>query len=363
MTGKTIALLTATILVVVIGCVAGLGLAGGGIAMAACAAPAPTPSGTPSPPPNGWTATTDWTSEQLANAATIVAVGQRLHIPPRGWVIAVATAIQESNLRNLGNLGPNNDHDSLGLFQQRPSQGWGTPAQILDPTYAATQFYTHLTQIPGWQNMPLTIAAQTVQRSAYPDAYAKWEPDAYTLVGYVGSTLTGIIAADFGQWLAICTALGGDGQHGADSLTLPTGFTLPPTTPPAVVTAIWWALRQLGTPYSFGGDCTNAHSTNPAHQCDCSSLTMMAYKNAGITIPRTAAEQSHAGRPVADVAHLLPGDLIFIPGSDGTATAPGHVGLYIGHNLIVQAPHTGDYVKISALSGWVSDIVHIGRVV
>ena len=75
------------------------------------------------------------------------------------------------------------DADSLGLFQQRPSQGWGTVAQILTPTYASTKFYTKLLTVKGWQTLPLTVAAQDVQRSAYPDAYAKWEPDATQLVG------------------------------------------------------------------------------------------------------------------------------------------------------------------------------------
>jgi murein DD-endopeptidase MepM/ murein hydrolase activator NlpD len=97
-------------------------------------------------------------------------------------VIAVATALQESWLRNLGNLGANNDHDSLGLFQQRPSAGWGTPAQVMDPEYAARKFYEKLLQINSWDTLPLTVAAQDVQISAYPDAYAKHEPMATTIV-------------------------------------------------------------------------------------------------------------------------------------------------------------------------------------
>jgi hypothetical protein len=84
----------------------------------------------------------------------------------------VATAIQESSLHNLGNQGPHNDHDSLGLFQQRPSQGWGTAEQLTNPVYAAGKFYDKLLSIPGWEQMPLTQAAQAVQHSAYPDAYA-----------------------------------------------------------------------------------------------------------------------------------------------------------------------------------------------
>ncbi len=123
-----------------------------------------------------------WSAEQVSNAAIIVEVGMARHVPARGWVIAVATAMQESTLHNYGNLGTRNDHDSLGLFQQRPSQGWGTPQQIMDPYYAAGKFYEKLVTIRGWQTMPLTEAAQKVQRSGFPDAYAKWESDADQLV-------------------------------------------------------------------------------------------------------------------------------------------------------------------------------------
>jgi murein DD-endopeptidase MepM/ murein hydrolase activator NlpD len=125
--------------------------------------------------------------EQVRNAAIIVRVGQDMKIPPRGWVIAVATAMQESSLRNLPHLGSRNDHDSLGLFQQRPSTGWGAPAQILDPQYASKKFYEKLLTVPGWERMSLTRAAQRVQRSAYPNAYAKHEQLASTVV----NSLTG----------------------------------------------------------------------------------------------------------------------------------------------------------------------------
>ena len=105
-------------------------------------------------------------------------------------MIAVATALQESSLINHGDLGPNNDHDSLGLFQQRPSQGWGTPEQIMNPEYAAATFYERLLAVPGWERLPLTEAAQKVQRSAYPDAYAKHETRATEIVtAYTGGTL------------------------------------------------------------------------------------------------------------------------------------------------------------------------------
>ncbi|MBX6356595.1 MAG: M23 family metallopeptidase [Micromonosporaceae bacterium] len=121
-------------------------------------------------------------ADQMRNAAIIVSVAQQMGVPPRGWVIGVATALQESWLRNLPDLGPRNDHDSIGLFQQRPSMGWGTPEQLQDPAYAARKFFEKLVKVEGWQRMPLTDAAQAVQRSAYPDAYAKHEPLATQIV-------------------------------------------------------------------------------------------------------------------------------------------------------------------------------------
>jgi hypothetical protein len=190
---RAVAGIAVAVAVVLLGC-SGLvvGMFGGGGASANCLpAAAVSPTGS-SAPGNGGASTApgpvgDWTAEQVGNAAVIVAVGQRLQVPVRGQVIAVATAMQESSLINL----PGGDRDSVGLFQQRPSQGWGTPAQLQDPQYTATKFYTKLLAVPGWQTMTVTAAAQAVQISAYPDAYAKWESDAVQLVGAVtGTTIT-----------------------------------------------------------------------------------------------------------------------------------------------------------------------------
>ena len=121
---------------------------------------------------------------QLQNASTINAVGMSRGLPGRARIIALATAYQESGLRNL----PNGDRDSLGLFQQRPSQGWGTKTQIMDPVYAAGKFYDALVKVKGWQQMSLTKAAQSVQYSGFPDAYAKWEGQAATLATALGGS-------------------------------------------------------------------------------------------------------------------------------------------------------------------------------
>ncbi|MFC4499999.1 MULTISPECIES: heavy metal transporter [Streptomyces] len=131
--------------------------------------------------------TYEFTPEQAVNAATIAAVGTNRDLPERAVAIALATAIQESALRNL----THGDRDSLGLFQQRPSQGWGTEKQVTDPAYAADIFYEHLAKVPDYLDLPLTVAAQRVQRSGYPEAYAKHEKDAELLA----AALTGTSAA------------------------------------------------------------------------------------------------------------------------------------------------------------------------
>ncbi|MEU4337763.1 hypothetical protein AB0F59_24435 [Micromonospora lupini] len=119
---------------------------------------------------------------QLDNARKIVDAAKKTGVGDRGAVIGVATSLQESKLYNLGHLGAYNDHDSQGLFQQRPSSGWGTPEQITDPEYAATAFFSALKNVGGWQDLPLTAAAQTVQVSAFPYAYAQWEEQAADVV-------------------------------------------------------------------------------------------------------------------------------------------------------------------------------------
>jgi hypothetical protein len=137
-------------------------------------------------------------AEQSRHAGVITAVGQQAGVPPFGLQIALATAMQESGLRNL----PYGDRDSLGLFQQRPSAGWGSAEQVMDPVYAAQAFFggsdgpnngepPGLLDVGGWADMPLTVAAQAVQRSAFPDAYARWEDDA-------AAWLTDLLTADGG---------------------------------------------------------------------------------------------------------------------------------------------------------------------
>lgn len=130
-----------------------------------------------------------YSTEQTRNAALISAVAVDRGLPPRAASIALATAYQESKLENISH----GDRDSLGLFQQRPSQDWGTAEQIMDPVYASNAFYDVLVRIDGYQSMPLNDAAQRVQRSAFPEAYADHETEgriyASALTGHSGANL------------------------------------------------------------------------------------------------------------------------------------------------------------------------------
>ncbi|MCW3841355.1 hypothetical protein ONA70_14740 [Micromonospora yasonensis] len=130
---------------------------------------------------------------QMDNAKVIVDVGRAMKMPRRAFVVAIATAMQESDLYNLASdvlpesfdyphQGSGSDHDSVGLFQQRPSSGWGTVAQIMNPAYAARAFFSALNEVPRWADMSVTQAAQAVQVSAFPDAYAQHEDRATTVV-------------------------------------------------------------------------------------------------------------------------------------------------------------------------------------
>ncbi|MEV6812871.1 hypothetical protein [Micromonospora sp. NPDC051296] len=129
-------------------------------------------------------------AHQMANAATIAAIGVQHGMPERAVVVALATAYQESGLRNLAG----GDRDSVGLFQQRPSQGWGTPTEIRDPRYAADKFYAALKKVRGWEDMRVTDAAQKVQRSAFPEAYEKWADDSAVLTRALLGEATGAVA-------------------------------------------------------------------------------------------------------------------------------------------------------------------------
>ncbi len=175
-------------------------------------------------------ATSTLTAEQADNAALIAATAKRRGLPAHAVTVALATALQESDLRNVDY----GDRDSVGLFQQRPSQGWGTVEQIRDPHFATNQFYDQLELVAGWETLPVTEAAQAVQRSGHPLGYADHEDDARLWArALTGEVPFGALAcspvgdgaddsspasfverasADFGATVTAVTVPGGDGE-------------------------------------------------------------------------------------------------------------------------------------------------------
>lgn len=285
----------------------------------------------------------DLDTEQLANARTIIGVVRDWGPPAtrRAAVVAVMTALQESSLRNdLRQL----DHDSIGLFQQRVSIYGAATAS--DPVGSTRAFLTKLLRVRRWDTRPPTEVAAEVQvpREDLRGRYAAWQPLAQTLTDRFWQGVT-----------AGCTG-GADDPDLVTGGSVPDGYRLPSDAQARV--AVEFALAQLGEPYVFGA--------NGPDTWDCSSLMQRAWAAAGVAIPRVTYDQVHTGVAVAGLAAMRPGDLILIPGSDGTMSQPGHVGMYIGvagdgTQYLVQAPQSGDVVKVSAVSSWSGQIAAIRR--
>lgn len=287
---------------------------------------------------------------QAANARTIVAVAAARG-GDRAAVIALMVALAESDLLVLANphdpagaaytnQGVGYDHDSLGLFQQRPS--WGTAAERMDPAASTGLFIDVLLTTREWSSLPPAYAAQVVQRSAYDGTPSPANHYSATVGGnYLARQAEAArLLAEIGAGGQVPDCGGGQGDQG-----LPQSWTIPASASPAAVTAITFAVAQLGKPYQWG-------ATGP-DRYDCSGLTQAAWARAGVTISRTTYDQMNDGIST-DTAHLQPGDLVFTPGSDGTLALPGHVGLYIGDGLVVVAPKTGDVVKVVTYRSFVS---------
>jgi hypothetical protein len=294
MTGRLLALIT-TAAVAVFLAIAGLAAIGG--AASACMLP----------PSSG--SASGYDTEQRHNAAIIVEVANQRGLPIRAAVIAVATAMQESNLYDADQV---TDHDSLGLFQQRPSQGWGTPAQLLDPVYAAGKFYDKLVTVARWDSLPLTVAAQAVQRSAYPDAYAKHEADA-----------TAIVAQTMGDPASGAPAAGPCG-NGCPAVTV----SPDDSGGCAGLDAVFARARTWLTAWPGGGPVPYL-SRNAAgdlfggYRRDCSGYVSMAL---GLPGPGLDTITLAARSTVIGKADLQPGDLMINPDSD----LRGHVVLFAG---------------------------------
>jgi hypothetical protein len=236
----------------------------------------------------GTQSASSWDNEQLGIAATIIDVGRAKGVPPWGWVVAVATAMQESRLRNL----PGGDADSIGVFQQRPSEGWGTPTQLASPTYQSGRFYDALLTVPDWQRLPLEQASQAVPRSAHPSAYANWITPATLLVEQITTGRSGSPGAS-----ALCP----DGRQ-------------------VLARAATWLTGWNGGPVPY------SMSTDPAvwfggYRRDCSGYASMALglPGPGLTAGGLAARST----PISKTA-LQPGDLLINPTSGGA----GHVVIF-----------------------------------
>ncbi len=271
---------------------------------------------------------------QVSNAAHIVAAGVEMGVPVRGQVVAVATAMQESSLLNYANTTVTEsltrpheavgaDHDSVGLFQQRAA-GWGPVTVRMDPRGSARLFYERLLQVPGWETMPLTRAAQAVQISAFPAAYAKWEHPAALLVAALDDIT--------------CTGPGGAGSP-------PGSPVLPGAVDPHIRQVIDRALTQQGQPYVWAGG--DAHGPTRGG-FDCSGLMTYAFAGIGIDVPgQTQAIWQRFPPAITDPAQVQPGDMLLFT-SNGRPGGIHHVGLYLGTGQMLHAPQTGDVVKIEA---------------
>ncbi len=276
------------------------------------------------------------TADQATNADAIVSAAMAASDEnERAARIALMVALTESDLQNL-------DHgteDSLGLFQQRPSAGWGTAAQLLDPTYATDAFVRRLLQVPGWQTIAPWVAAQAVQRSSDPTGSnyeATWHR--------AGSVLASVLAN--GNAPGACGQGTGGVAGPPGSFGLPPNYVIPPGTPPKHAAALAFALAQLGKPYVWGAAGPSAY--------DCSGLTMAAWGSVGVALLHYTGDQQNEGVAVT-AAQLTPGDLVLTPGSDSPGPGvAGHVGLYLGDSLVLSAIDVADGVAVQSWSTFVS---------
>ncbi|GAA2100463.1 C40 family peptidase [Streptomyces albiaxialis] len=247
-------------------------------------------------------------AHQIRNAQTIIAVGQKNQVPTRGQVVAIVAALQESNLTNH----PGGDRDSIGLFQMRPSMGWGTPKQLHNPTWAAGKFYRALLSVPGWEKMSVNDAAQAVEKSGFPDAYAKHTKRAVQIVASIGRGTADRAQID----TTGCTA----------AVDTPAGPTRD---------ALKTMLAQVGKPYEWG-------ATGP-DSFDCSGLIVYGWRKAGYQLSARTSQAMHTLTTPIKKGQEKPGDLIFTQFRSG---GPAHVMVVVKPGLAVEAPRTGLDVRV-----------------
>lgn len=306
-------------------------------------------------------------SEGTTIAHTVVKVVQQRHLPKRAAVIVLAAGMVESDLKNVSG----GDRDSAGFLQQRPSQGWGSAADVTNPAKATGKFLDHLVGIKRWQSMPPGQAEQAVQASAFPDRYAPKEGPAKKLVAKYwkgpdnpsspSGKPVGKPAGKLKQASASLSQGCGDQDQGggADAggsgegkqTKLPKNFRPPKN--PKLAKVVAFALKQVGKPYRWGAKGPDAF--------DCSGLTLGAWSAGGVSIPAGTVNQKNTGHAVAGLGQLRAGDLVFIPGSEGSPSNPRHVGIAIGHGLLVDAYDTKTGVITEKVNSWASKVTTIRR--
>ena len=273
--------------------------------------------------PDGQGGSVKFSKPQLSNAMSIIQAGNEAGVGAQGQKIALMTALQESTLRNLANPGvagsmdqahegTGSDHDSVGLFQQRPSMGWGTVQEIMTPSKSASVFYERLKGVEGWETMPPGSAAQSVQRSATPTAYDKWEPTAGALMASLSGANCNLkpLGAPNGQ-MAIGTA----GVSGGRAAILA------------------YAQAQVGKSYVWAAEGPDSF--------DCSGLTLKAYEQAGIALEHSSSAQLLAGDHIP-ASEAQPGDLLWWP---------GHIAIYTGNGRMNGAQTPAEGVREMAVYG------------
>jgi len=289
-------------------------------------------------------------AEQTSNAHTISRVAAGRELPAYAAVIALTVAFTESRLHNST---VETDHDSEGLFQQRVSLYTRQVAD--DPVKATNAFLDRLLRIPDWTTAAVGELAQQIQISSYPERYQGNVALARGLVGLFWPRLMGV-----GDEAApMCARPAGTGSKAAT--VVPPGLVVDGG--PAAQTAVRYALAQLGKPYIFGAAGPDAF--------DCSGLTMAAWAAAGVALPHWTVTQATAGEAEPpDMSQAVSGDLVFIAGADGTPSAPGHVGMVVGHLdrpdgrhlYLIQAPTTGVPVDLIDAQTWAGQTVAVRHI-
>jgi peptidoglycan DL-endopeptidase RipA len=331
---------------------------------------------------------------QVAHAVTIVDVGLERDLPTQALRVALAVAAQESMFRNYANDGTGElrpeqrdvsrslgyphdavgrDHGSVNVFQQQ-YPWWGSLDELMDPPTAAGKFFDALVEVPGWEALPVTVAAQRVQRSAFPTAYAKWESLADEILGAVlrpggDAPAAGAAAPSLAAALPGPTgpALPGVTGDPCEDRAAPAGFT-PLAGADAGEVAVNVAASWIGTPYSWGGGTRTGPSLGIGRGAgtvgfDCSGLILHAwYQAAGVELPHSSRQIAAITTPVP-LDQVQAGDILSFATKGGRTVT--HDGLYDGRGGMVHAPRTGRTVEhvadVLESEYWSSRLVSITR--